>query len=532
MEEKPLSDNIDADIINVNPPPADKRVANINGGDSESRLSILSQFAINLVDVTDKEELLWLVARDVVSKLGFVDCVIYEVIEQKGVLIQQAAYGIKNPHHKEIVNRLEIKIGDGVTGKVAKFGKSVIISDVSLESSYIADIVSNLSEIAVPVIYSGKIYGVIDCEDPRRDYFNKSHLRSLTTVAAMLSSKLLQYEINDELAQSNRALNAELVRCKKIERELENHKKLLEDKVDQRTADLQASIDELIRETHLKIEAESELRVNQEMLYQSAKMASIGVLAAGVAHEINNPIAFVKSNLQSIEEMLQDLSPIKEIATVVATHNSTDDMSEETRSKLLKKFDELADPVDVLTELPEIIDAALDGTDRVIQIVSELKEYSHQDIEEKTLNDINLLLDKAAALAANELKYKATLIKEYSDELPELKCWGDKLVQVFLNLLVNAVQAIDSKGDINIQTQLKGANIKIMICDSGCGMTEETRLRMFDPFFTTKSVGVGTGLGMHISYNIIENHKGKISVVSELHKGTAITIILPIHPHK
>lgn len=527
-----MSDNIDAGNINGPDSCTDENIATSYGDDSMSRLNIVSQFAIDLINVTDKEELLWLVARDVVSKLGFVDCVIYELIEQEGVLVQQAAYGIKNPRQREIVNRLKIKIGDGVTGKVAKFGKPVIISDVSQESSYISDVASNLSEIAVPIIYSGKIYGVIDCEDPRKNYFNTTHLRSLVTVAAMLSSKLLQYEINEELSLSNQALNGELVRCKKIEQKLENHKLLLEEKVNQRTADLQASIDELIRETNLKIEAESELRANQEMLHQSAKMASIGVLAAGVAHEINNPIAFVKSNLQSIEDMLQDLLPIKEIAEVVDNHVSTDNMSEELRQKLLKKFDGLTAPSEVLTELPEMIDAALDGTSRVIQIVSELKEYSHQEIEGKTINDINLLLDKAAALAANELKYKATLIKEYSEELPALKCWGDKLIQVFLNLLVNAVQAMDSIGDIKIQTQLEGENIKVIICDSGCGMTEETRLRMFDPFFTTKSVGVGTGLGMHISYNIIDNHKGKISVVSELHKGTVITIILPIQAHK
>ncbi len=523
-----MSDNIDADNINAEKSGIERNIANNSTGDSENQLNVLGQFAISLINVVDKDELLWLVAREVVSKLGFVDCVIYEVIEQRGILVQQAAYGIKNPRQNEIENRLEIKIGEGVTGRVAKLGKPVIISDVILESSYIEDLVQNLSEIAVPVIYGGKIYGVIDCEDPRRNYFGETHLRALTTVAAMLSSKLLQFEINEKLALSNNALNAELVRCKKIEKELENHQIHLEEKVQQRTADLQASIDELIVETNLKLNAESELRVNQEMLHQSAKMASIGVLAAGIAHEINNPISFVKSNLQSVEEMIQDLSPIKDVSSIAAQLNSTENISKEAVYELSTCLDRLSEPVELLNELPEIINAALDGTSRVIQIVSELKEYSHQEIENKTPQDVNLLLDKAAALAVNELKYKATVTKEYS-ELPDLNCWGDKLVQVFLNLLVNAVQAIESKGDILIKTQFQKQQIRISIFDSGVGMTDETRLRIFDPFYTTKPAGIGTGLGLSISYGIVQSYGGQIEVKSEVGTGTEFTIILPVN---
>ncbi|MBV1908274.1 MAG: GAF domain-containing protein [Kangiellaceae bacterium] len=502
-------------------------MSEIDNNHCEQQLEVLSQFAVNLVNVTEKEQLYWLVAKDVVSKLSFVDCVIYELSVEKQCLIQKAASGIKNPYQYEIINRLEIPVGKGVTGSVALSGRSIIVSDASQESNYIVDIESNLSEIAVPIIYEGQIRGVIDCEDPHKDFFGQQHLRALTTVAAMLGSKLIQIDINTKLAVSNIELQEKIDYSKKVEKELEAHKVLLEQKVEQRTSDLQASIDELVTETHSKLEAEAELRDNQEMMHQSAKMASIGVLAAGVAHEINNPIAFIKSNLQSVREILEDLAPLRELYRLYFDRGELRTIDIAVQQKELEKIQFDDEPEELFEDLPEIISSSLDGTSRVIQIVSELKEFSHLDKETPKPENINELLDKAISLGTNELKYKANLKLNFTD-LPEIECWGDKLVQVFLNLLINAAQAIDKRGDITIKTTRFDNELTIEITDTGKGMSAETKEKMFDPFFTTKSVGVGTGLGMHISYKIIENHQGRIRVESVLGKGTSIFIKLPI----
>lgn len=487
---------------------------------SEEQLDIFSQFAIDLVNIIDKDQLLWLVAREVVSKLGFVDCVIYEILQESGRLTQKAAYGIKNPYQEVIINHLEIPIGKGVTGTVAQSGEATIIADSSLDQNYIMDVESNFSEITVPIIYNKRVYGVIDCEDPRRDYFGQAHLRALETIAAMVSSKLLQFEMNTQLKDTNRALNEEIGKGKLIESKLKNHRDLLELEVERRTSDLQSWNDELIKEINNKLHAEAQMRSNEELLHQSAKMASIGILAAGMAHEINNPIAFVNSNLQSIEEMLEDLESTNDYHPSNNRREALDSIDKE----VLVKKNKLAEFVQ---ELPAMVKSALDGTSRVIQIVSELTEYCHQDAEGRAIQNINLLTDKAISLATNELKYKAHVNRYYSD-LSMVYCWGDKLVQVFLNLIVNAAQAIDDFGEINISTSQMNDSVIIRICDNGNGMSDETKEKIFDPFFTTKEVGIGTGLGMHISYNIVKNHNGKIRVRSELGKGTEISISIPV----
>lgn len=502
-------------------------MSNIDLTNSDKQLEILSQFLVELVNVTDKNKLYWHVAKQVVSRLGFIDCVVYELDRNTNTLSQVAAHGNKNPTEDTILNPLVIPLGKGITGSVAVSGEPILVKDISREKRYICDIESNQSEICVPIIYNQQVMGVIDCEDPVKNKFTDHHLRALMMVSSMLAAKLLQYEINCELQQSNVALNQEIEKSRLAEQALLEHQNLLESKVKRRTRKLQLSIIEQTEETRQKLKAEANLRKNQTLLFQSSKMASIGVLAAGVAHEINNPMAFIQSNLQTLKDYLDDYTGLFELqrALVDSTLSQKED-AEEIASQI-KQYQKQIQLDDINEEIDDILSSTLEGTSRVSKIVSELKDFAYQGNDEYVSYDINRIIDNALSIAMNNMKYKVKVITNYSS-LPPIKCQIDKLGQVFLNLLVNAAQAIEEQGEITIGTYSNEKNVLVKISDSGVGMSEEVREKIFDPFFTTKEVGVGTGLGLHISYNIIDNHGGTIEVKSKVNEGTSITVSLPI----
>lgn len=496
--------------------------------DTDSQLNILNQFSIDMVDLTDKSQLYWHVAREVVSKLGFVDCVLYELDIENDVLIQKAAYGDKNPEEEEIVNLLTIPLGKGVTGTVALTGKPLIVEDTRSDERFIVDIQDNLSEICVPLIYAGKVRGVIDCENPHKAHFNQSHLRALTTVAAMLSAKLLQYDINQELQQTNLALNREVAKSKAAEQALREHRYQLESIVEQRTQALQKSLTDLEKEIENKLRAEEDLVRNQAILSQSAKMASIGLLAAGVAHEINNPMAFVQSNLQTLEEYIKDISYLLDIQSELTKKVLSDSAEAKLLAENIKSYQDSIGLSEIQANFTELIKIVLNGAQRVTRIVTELKEFAHEDIDTWQKSDINSLIDKALSIANNELKSKAKVVTDYAKDANAF-CFSDKLEQVFLNLLVNAAQSMKVYGEVIITTRHRTTEIEIEISDNGCGIPPEHLEKIFEPFFTTKEVGKGTGLGLHMAYNIIENHGGTILAKSQIGKGTTMTIRLPIN---
>lgn len=281
--------------------------------------------------------------------------------------------------------------------------------------------------------------------------------------------------------------------------------------------------DKLYIEIRDRKRAEEDLKSAQGQLVQQEKMASIGLLAAGVAHEINNPMGFISSNLESMGKYFERL---KEFITAqsqalddIAPPHLADKMAE-TRKKL--KIDHiLYDSYNLLFESKE-------GAERVRAIVQGLTTFSGVNEAEYKHADINKCLESTISIAWNEIKYKATLDREYS-ELPLLQCFPQQLNQVFLNILINAAHAIENGGSIAVKTWLDCGDICVGISDTGCGIPKEIQNRIFDPFFTTKEVGKGTGLGLSISYDIIKKHGGTISVDSKIDVGTTFTIRLPLN---
>ncbi|WP_082113151.1 ATP-binding protein [Pseudoxanthomonas suwonensis] len=275
----------------------------------------------------------------------------------------------------------------------------------------------------------------------------------------------------------------------------------------------------------LRQHAELNVRLTaaQEKLLQSEKLASIGQLAAGVAHEINNPIGYVHSNLGSLQEYLHSLFALIE-AYERALRSSDPRASipeiDQTRERLDIDF--------ISRDLPQLMTESREGIERVTRIVRDLKDFSRSERDESwKLVDIHAGLESTLNIIWNELKYNTTLEKHYGT-LPPVECLPSELNQVFMNILINAGQSIGERGTIRVSTGHEGDHVWVEIADSGPGIPPEFQQRIFDPFFTTKPVGKGTGLGLSISYGIVAKHHGRIDVDSRLGDGSRFRIVLPV----
>ncbi|HEY0268631.1 MAG TPA: ATP-binding protein [Methyloradius sp.] len=272
-------------------------------------------------------------------------------------------------------------------------------------------------------------------------------------------------------------------------------------------------------------EAYVKLQSLQGQLLQAEKMASIGQLAAGVAHEINNPIGYVYSNLGSLQKYLDDIFRVMDVYEKAEPHlaGNADVLAG------IHAIKAKADIAFIREDVAALMSESREGITRVKKIVQDLKDFSHADSEEEwQLADIRHGMESTLNIVNNEIKYKADVIKEYAD-IPDIECLPPQLNQVFMNLFVNAAHAMEEqRGTITIRTGVKDDNVWIEVKDTGKGIAPENLNRIFDPFFTTKPVGTGTGLGLSVSYSIIKKHHGSIDVSSEVGIGTTFRILLPM----
>lgn len=270
-------------------------------------------------------------------------------------------------------------------------------------------------------------------------------------------------------------------------------------------------------------EAHDSMQENQHALVHNEKMASLGVLSAGVAHEINNPIGFIYSNFCTMAEGMTD------IQTFVLTMDQLITSGAEGEA-ILNAWREGLTRHDVeylLADFESLTSETIEGLDRVKQIVSDLKSFTREDKGEQDLIDVNECLRGAVNILSNQTKYHATVDVDYGD-IPKIRGYFGKLNQVFTNMIANANQAVDENGHIKISSSEVGDWIEVIFADNGHGVSEENLKMLFTPFFTTKPVGQGTGLGLSISHGFIEEHNGEIRVESTVGKGTTFKILLPI----
>ena len=263
----------------------------------------------------------------------------------------------------------------------------------------------------------------------------------------------------------------------------------------------------------------SKIEEAQQQLLQSEKMAAIGQLAAGVAHEINNPIGFVSSNLGTLKTYIARLINVVDAYATVLAGGGREMLDQALRD---------ADLEFLCEDLPALLAESQEGLGRVTKIVQDLKDFSRVDQAERQLADLNAALESTLNVVWNELKYKADVVRELGD-IPEVDCVPAQINQVFMNLLVNAAQAIEQHGRITVRSGSEKGHVWFEIADTGKGMAPEVCNRIFEPFFTTKPVGKGTGLGLSISYDIIvKKHGGRFDVTSTPGQGSSFRIWLPV----
>jgi signal transduction histidine kinase len=283
---------------------------------------------------------------------------------------------------------------------------------------------------------------------------------------------------------------------------------------------------ELVRRNAELTEVNARLSLAQQQLMQSEKLASIGQLAAGVAHEINNPIGYVFSNFETlgtyIGRMLEMFKLYEEAEPSIAD------------PEVLARLRAMRAAIDLdylIEDIPVLMSESREGITRVRKIVQDLKDFSRVDAsDEWEWADLHAGIDSTLNIVSNEVKYKAEVVREYGS-IPEVQCLPSQLNQVFMNLIVNAAHAIDParRGKITIRTGATARDVWVEIEDTGSGISRDNLARIFDPFFTTKPVGTGTGLGLSLSYGIIQKHSGQIEVHSEVGKGSTFRVTLPIH---
>jgi signal transduction histidine kinase len=343
-------------------------------------------------------------------------------------------------------------------------------------------------------------------------YYSLKRSRRLT--AALDERRVLLEKQSSELKEKNDRIIRINEELKTINEILENQKEELHQQKDR----LQEQKEEL------QITFEN-LKTTQSQLIQSEKMASLGQLVAGIAHEINNPITFISAGVDSLDTNIGEVQEVLDIYQKVTPGNA------EKRLKEIEKLKEKIEYKETIREINKLIDSVKTGTERTTEIVKGLRTFSRLDEDVLKVADIHEGLDSTLILLRNKYKDRIEIKKRYGD-VSEIECYPGQLNQGFMNILSNAIDAIDDKGTITIVTSKSNGSIRIGIKDSGRGIPEDIQSRIFEPFFTTKEIGKGTGLGLSITHSIIEKHNGNIEVKSKARQGTEFVIVLPVTQSK
>jgi len=463
-----------------------------------TEIRILQQVSSEINSTLDLEEIYDIVLHTMDDLFGFHHALIVLLDDSGKTLTVVASRG-----YEDGTLGGKVAVGTGLIGVVAKKRRLMRVSNLGQQRGYVAAIRKQMeeagkaaelgaaitvpglpdveSQIAIPLMIKDDLIGVFSVESAEQKTYTDRDETLVTIVANQAASAIH---------------NARLVRAVEQRRaELAELNETLEDRVRARTAELER--------------ANRELRETQAQLVQSGKMASLGMLVAGVAHEINTPIGSISANT--------DL--VKRAAEIVKKRIEAEDVPAE-----LAEDQKLQRAVEILQQASE---TELLACERISSIVKSLRNFARLDESEEKRVDLHEGIDSTLTLLAHELKKRVEVVKHYGD-LPEVACFPSQLNQVFMNHLNNAILAMEGKGTITITTARDGDHVVLRFADTGMGISPENLERIFDPGFTTKGVGVGTGLGLSICYRILQDHQGTIEVSSEVGNGTEFAVRLPI----
>lgn len=352
-----------------------------------------------------------------------------------------------------------------------------------------------------------------------KEYF--ARISFITVLIMLLLSWLVIIRIarrsQEALIESNYQLSLRTL-------ELDQLTHTLDLQVQERTSSLEETLKEL-QKTH------EDLKNVQTQLLQSEKFSAIGQLAAGIAHEINNPIGFINSNMQTLEQYVEYYSKLLGLLNGLTGALKNNDAAQ--AAQISASWDRIRKDINydfISEDITKLVKECQEGAEKIRKIVLDLRDFASPDKGVVDLVSVDALMESVLNVVWNEIKYKAELRKEYGS-IPPISCDPQKVGQVFVSLLINAAQAIKGKGIIKIRTYTEDEHVLIDIEDTGCGIPPENMTRIFDPFFTTKPVGQGLGLGLSVSYDIIKKNGGLITFKTQVGQGTTFTVKLPVGVH-
>jgi len=388
---------------------------------------------------------------------------------------------------------------------VLRVNKMIVLDDASEEGNFKGEEYVRRNKLrsvlCLPLIFKNKLSGIL--------YLENNLAPGTFTSERVEVLKILTGQIVISIE------NARLYRS------LEENKRTLEEKVERRTAEISQKNEQLnIQKEELRTTLEN-LKYAQFQLLQSEKMASLGQLVAGIAHEINNPVNFISAGVESLNTNLEEISQVLDIYNKITTSNV------ETKLKEIEDLKWKIEYKEAIREIDKLIASIKNGTKRTTEIVKGLRTFSRMDEDVIKTADIHEGLDSTLILLHNRYKNRIEIIKNYGS-IPQIESYPGQLNQVFMNILSNAIDSIDKTGEITITTTRINGMVQISIKDTGRGIPENLIEKLFEPFYTTKEIGRGTGLGLSISHSIIEKHKGSIDVKSEVGKGSEFIIMLPV----
>jgi histidine kinase len=435
-----------------------------------------------------------IVIESLLSKM--IQIIVMNVGAENGVLllenndnlyIQATSYNQEVRIMPNILLKNYAQIPQYLVNYVSQMREAVVLNNASVDEQFKKDAYISSGQIksvlCSPIILLNKLYGIIYLENNiLTNAFTEERLKVLN----LLSSQMA-ISIQNALHYAN-----------------------LEEKVALRTAELSTSL--------------QQLKSAQLQLVQSEKMASLGELTAGIAHEINNPINFVASSLQPLKRNLDALK------TLIDKY---DDYAEQPSADKLQKIVDYKEEIDydyTKDEIEMLLGSISDGANRTTEIVKGLRNFSRLDEADRKKASLNEGIESTLLILQSNLKQKNIRLIKLLSEIPEIQCYAGQLNQVFMNILNNAIQSMPQQGTLTVKTFLDAQDnlLKIAISDTGSGIPAAILSKIFDPFFTTKQVGDGTGLGLSISYGIVKKHNGTIEVESEMGKGSTFVVQLPI----
>lgn len=418
---------------------------------------------------------------------------IYDPIGEKLVLTAHRNFP------EQIVSKCNtVALGVCICGKAALSKNIKFVSSLDHEHDITYDGIGNHGHYCTPILSTKnkELLGILVIYTNSFVSYNNDVAEFLKTVCSIIANIVEKQKAAKDLLETNRIL--------------ETNEKALKN---------------MLYDLH---DAHKDLTTAQDQLFQSEKLASIGHLAAGIAHEINNPIGFISSNLEMLDKYVNSYVSLfgvyDNLKTIIKQNNM------EVLANSIEKIESLEKETEIEfinTDIENLLRESKLGIDRIKKIVSDLKNFSRKDADIFEIADLNDILEGVLTIVYNEIKYKAELIKDYG-KIPRIQCHSQRLGQVFINILINAAQSIEGKGFIKIKTYNQDKFNYVEIEDSGVGIKNDNIKKVFDPFFTTKPVGQGTGLGLSISYDIIKKLGGDIKIESEVGRGTKFIIILPI----